>query len=160
MSKTDCDEVKTRLDGSSETWRCEVLALEPGRRAVLRYVLDRDREVGASGLVLRSGTVTIAHYWSDRPFNVYHWTLGPTTVAYYANVAESLEISPTRVAYLDLAIDVLVRPSGAVDILDEDEVPVDLQPGHRKTIADALEQITANPRGLIKEIEDASRPFR
>ena len=153
-------EVKTRLDGSVERWVCELLALEPDRTATLRYTIGGERAVGGTGLVLTAGTVTLAHYWIDRPFNVYHWLAADRTLAYYASVVEPVEIDAERVAYRDLAVDVLIRPSGQLEILDEDELPVDLAAADRKRIAEALEQIVANPKQLIREIEDLSRPFR
>jgi len=146
-------ERKTRLDGSTEEYACEVLVLEPGRRAVLRYVLDRDRVIAGGALRLPKGAWTVGHYWSDRPYNVYHWLVDGRTLAYYCNVAAETEIDTERVAYLDLVVDVLVKPSGNADVLDEDELPDDLAPAHRIAIAKALEMIIANPRFLIREIE-------
>ena len=164
MSKTTrpdtITEEKTRLDGSRTAWTCDLLALTPGRRAVVRYVLEGDRALGGTDLVLRAGTVTLAHYWADRPYNVYHWLKEGRTVAYYCSVAETTELSAERIAYLDLAVDVLVHPSGALEILDEDELPADLDPRHRRTVADALERIMTAPRALIAEIERESAPFR
>lgn len=152
-------EVKTGLDGRVTEWRCDLLAMEPARRAVLRYVVEAERAVGASGLVLAAGTITIAHYWIDRPFNVYHWLEGGSTVAFYANVAEPLEISFERVAYRDLALDVLIRPSGSLEVLDEEELPADLAPRDRKTIAQAMELLVTNTRALVAEVESESRRY-
>ena len=55
-------ERKTRLDGSVSEFRCEPLVLEPGRSAVLRYVLDREWTIEGAGVALRPGHITIAHY--------------------------------------------------------------------------------------------------
>ena len=150
-------ERKTRLDGTVAEFACTLLAIEPGRRAVLRYVIDREWTIAESGITVRPGFVTIAHYWIDRPFNVYHWLDGAKTIAYYCNVAETTEISERVVAYTDLAIDVLVRPSGAIDILDEDEIPPDLEPRHRLTIAKALEVLVTDARRLVAEVERETR---
>ena len=150
-------ERKTRLDGTVAEFACTLLAIEPGRRAVLRYVIDREWKIGETGIVVRPGFVTIAHYWIDRPFNVYHWLDGPRTVAYYCNVAETTEIGEQLVAFTDLAIDVLLRPSGAIDVLDEDEIPPDLEPRHRLTIAKALEILVTDAKRLIAEIERETR---
>lgn len=150
-------ERKTRLDGTVAEFACTLLALEPGRRAVLRYVIDREWKIGETGIVVRPGFVTIAHYWIDRPFNVYHWLDGPRTVAYYCNVAETTEIGEQLVAFTDLAIDVLLRVSGAIDVLDEDEIPPDLEPRHRLTIAKALEILVTDAKRLIAEIERETR---
>jgi predicted RNA-binding protein associated with RNAse of E/G family len=150
-------EVKTRVDGTTAEYRCERLALEPGTRAVLRYVLEADRTVG--DVALPRGTVTIAHYWSDRPYNVYHWVDGTRTLGLYFSVCTDTHIEEGRVSYQDLAIDVLLKPSGAIDILDEDEVPVDLEPRKRRAIADALEALVTNPKRLAAEIERETRNY-
>ena len=60
-------ERKTRLDGRVSEYRCERLSLEVGRRAILRYVMDREWVIGDTGVVLRPGQITVAHYWNDRP---------------------------------------------------------------------------------------------
>ena len=148
-------ERKTRFDGSLQEFACRALVVEPGKRAIIRYDLDRDWHVG--GMIFPKGGYTAGHFWTDRPYNVYHWLEGGRTLAYYFNVGIVDEISEAHVAWRDLIIDVLVKPDGAIDILDEDEVPADLPAEHRRTIAQALEQIVTNPKRLIKEIERESR---
>ena len=150
-------ERKTRLDGSVSEYRCERLSLEVDRRAVLRYVMDRDWAIGDTGIVLRPGHITIAHYWTDRPYNVYHWLDGQKTIAYYCNVASDTIIREDIVGYLDLVIDVLVRPSGETIVLDEEELPPDLAPARRIHVARALESIASGPRRLTAEIERETR---
>jgi predicted RNA-binding protein associated with RNAse of E/G family len=150
-------ERKTRLDGSVSDYRCERLSLEVDRRAVLRYVMDRERVIGDTGIVLRPGQVTIAHYWTDRPYNVYHWLDGDRTIALYCNVASDTVIREDLVGYTDLVVDVLLRPSGETIVLDEEELPPDLAPARRIHIARALETIAAGPRRLVAEIERDTR---
>jgi predicted RNA-binding protein associated with RNAse of E/G family len=146
-------ERKTRLDGSTSDFTCEPLRLDPGKRAVLRYVSDREWVIANTDLRVPPGTVTVAHYWADRPYNVYHWLLAGRTLAYYCNVVGLTTIADGLVDYTDLVVDVLLRPSGAAEVLDEEELPVDLAPEHRLAIAKALEVIIANPRALMREIE-------
>ncbi len=148
-------ERKTRFDGTVQEFACRGLVIEPGKRAVIRYELDRDWHVG--GMVFPKGGYTAGHFWADRPYNVYHWLKDGKTLAYYFNVGLVDEISETQVAWRDLIIDVLVKPDGAIDILDEDELPPDLAPEHRGTIARALEQIMTNPKRLVAEIERETR---
>jgi predicted RNA-binding protein associated with RNAse of E/G family len=149
-------ERKTRLDGTTTEFVCEPIVLEPRRRAVLRYVSDREWAVADTDVRVPAGAVTVAHYWSDRPYNVYHWLVGGRTLAYYCNIVTDTRIEPELVAYTDLVVDVLLRPSGAADVLDEDELPQDLAPAHRLAIANALEVLIANPRFLIRKIEQAT----
>jgi predicted RNA-binding protein associated with RNAse of E/G family len=148
-------ERKTRFDGTVEEFACRGLLVEPGKRAVIRYDFERDWTV--SGIRLPKGGYTAGHFWSDRPYNVYHWLDAGRTLGFYFNVGLVDEISETQVVWRDLIIDVLVKPDGAIDILDEDEVPADLPAEHRRTIAQALEQIVTNPKRLVAEIERESR---
>jgi predicted RNA-binding protein associated with RNAse of E/G family len=149
-------ERKTRLDGTMSEFVCERIVLEPSRRAVLRYVSDREWAVADTDVRVPLGAVTVAHYWTDRPYNVYHWLVDGRTLAYYCNIVTDTRIEPDLVAYTDLVVDVLLRPSGAADVLDEDELPPDLAPAHRLAIAKALEVLIANPRFLMREIEQAT----
>jgi predicted RNA-binding protein associated with RNAse of E/G family len=150
-------ERKTRLDGTVSEYRCERLSLEIDRRAVLRYAIDREWVIGDTGIVLRPGHITIGHYWSDRPYNVYHWLDGDRTIAYYCNVATDTVIHEDLVGYTDLVVDVLLRPSGETIVLDEEELPPDLAPARRIVIARALEAIASGPRRLIAEVERETR---
>lgn len=149
-------ERKIRLDGSAEEFVCDVLALDPGRHAVLRYELDRDWDV-AGTIVIPKGALTVSHYWADRPYNVYHWVRDGRTLALYVNVADRTEVRPELVSYRDLVVDVLLRPGGAIEILDEDELPTDLEPAARRSIADALEVVVTGARRLTQEIERETR---
>ncbi|MEO8632868.1 MAG: DUF402 domain-containing protein [Chloroflexota bacterium] len=157
QTSTTIIERKTRLDGSVSDYRCERLSLDVDRRAVLRYVMDREWVIGETGIVLHPGYITVAHYWSDRPYNVYHWLDGTRTIAYYCNVATDTLIREDLVGYTDLVVDVLLRPSGETIVLDEEELPPDLPPPQRIVIARALESIAAGPRRLAQEIERETR---
>jgi predicted RNA-binding protein associated with RNAse of E/G family len=151
-------ERKRRLDGSVVEFRCELLTLEPGKRAVLRYVIPSERRLEGTDLTLLPGTVTIAHYWTDRSYNVYAWLKDGTALGYYCSIADETEIAAGRVEYLDLVVDVLIDPRGSATVLDEHELPADLEPRHRRTISRTLEDLTSGTRRLVAEIERATRP--
>ena len=150
-------ERKTRLDGSVVEYACEALVVEPGRRAVVRYVADQDRPLAGTGLVLHKGTVTVGHFWTDRPYNVYHWLERGRTVALYVSIATDTTIDPETIAYRDLVVDVLIRTSGAIEILDEDELPPSIEPRDRLAIAKTLETCVTEARRLTAEIERETR---
>src|SRR5690242_16146079 len=102
QTRATITERKTRLDGTVDDYVCEQLHLEVGRRAVLRYVLDREWVIAGGVLRVPKGAETIGHYWIDRPYNVYHWRHEGRTLAYYCNVVAGTEISAERVGYQDL----------------------------------------------------------
>lgn len=159
MDRQTVIERKTRLDGSVEEFVCERLLLEVGRRAVLRYELLEDWDVAGTILIPR-GTFTISHYWAERPYNVYHWVHQGRTLALYINIADHTVIADGLVAYRDLVVDVLLRPSGAIEILDEEDLPTNLEPAARRSIADATEVVVTGAKRLSLEIEQESRRYR
>jgi predicted RNA-binding protein associated with RNAse of E/G family len=150
-------ERKTRLDGSVVEYACESLAIAPGKHAVVRYVTDRDRALEGTDLVLRAGTVTVGHFWVDRPYNVYHWIERGKTIGFYISIATDTTIDDATIAYTDLVVDVLLRPSGAIEILDEEELPDSLEPRYRIAIAKGLEACITEGRRLSAEIERETR---
>jgi len=152
-------ERKRGLDGSVAEFACTGLAIDPGRSAVLGYTVGRDWTVAGGVITVPAGAVTIGHFWADRPYNVYHWLVDGRTLAYYVNASAAPRITPDTVEWLDLAVDILVRPDASFLVLDEDEIPPDLDPVHRRTIARALEAVVTSPRGFAREIESASRPY-
>ncbi|MDQ2913231.1 MAG: DUF402 domain-containing protein [Chloroflexota bacterium] len=157
QTRAPITERKTRLDGSVVEYVCETLVVEAGRRAVVRYVSEQDRPIEGTAVVLRKGTVTVGHFWTDRPYNVYHWLDGGRTVALYVNIATDTTIDTGTIAYRDLVVDVLIRPSGAIEILDEDELPPSIEPRYRLAIAKALETCVTEARRLTAEIERETR---
>jgi len=157
QTRATITERKTRLDGSIVEYACEPLVIEEGRRALVRYVSDQDRPIDGTDLVLRKGTVTVGHFWTDRPYNVYHWLEGGRTVGLYVNIATDTTIEPATIAYRDLVVDVLIRPSGAIEILDEDELPPSIEPRYRLAISKAIETCVTEGRRLTAEIERETR---
>jgi predicted RNA-binding protein associated with RNAse of E/G family len=157
QTRATITERKTRLDGSLIEYACEPLVVEEGRRALVRYVTERDRPLEGTDLVLRKGTVTVGHFWTDRPYNVYHWLDRGKTVALYVSIATDTTITAAAIDYRDLVVDVLIRPSGALEILDEDELPPTIEPRDRLAIAKALETCITEGRRLTAEIERETR---
>lgn len=159
MSEGGIIERKRLLDGTFVEFPCEPLLVAPPSRAVLRYVIENDRALPGTDLKLAAGTITIAHYWADRPYNVYHWMNDGHTVAYYCNVVDSTSISADLVSYLDLAVDVLIDLKGNALVLDEDELPTDLAPPLRLTVARALDQLSGQSKRIAAEVERESLRF-
>ncbi len=119
----------------------------------MRYVTDREWRISGAGVTVPVGTVTVGHFWVDRPYNVYHWLVGGRTLAYYCNVATDTVIAADLITHLDLTVDILIRPSGEAVVLDEDELPDDLAPPFRLVIARAREALLADPRRLARDVE-------
>ena len=152
-------ERKRRLDGTQVDFQCERRIVEPGVRAVVRFVTTSERRLEGTDLTLRPGTVTVGHFRADRPYTVYAFASDGAILGYYCSIVDELSIGDDRVEYLDLVVDVLIDSRGGATVLDEDELPADLEPRHRATINKALEELTGNTRRLIAEIERETRRF-
>jgi uncharacterized protein len=147
-------EVKRTLDGVVHTFPCTAVETTPVR-AVLRYTLPRPGRV--ADLTLPAGTLTLAYYWVDRPYNVYHW-LSPEgeTLAYYFNLSGPVHVTDDRVDWEDLAVDVLVTPDRRVRVLDEDQIPPDAV-GRSGEIARARDRVLRDWEQVVREIHATSR---
>lgn len=180
-----CIERKIRLSGEEISYECELLSLGE-RHGIVRYVIDADRSV--DGVRLPAGTVTLALYFADRPYNLYYWiapraaaagakpgaetsgraadrsTIGEhdpwsRDIAYYFNIADPVELSKESIAYRDLVVDVLVLPDGSTRVLDEAELPENLDPGLRRRIAAVRDEILLQRSEIIAEARELLRPF-
>jgi hypothetical protein len=150
-------ELKRTLDGREKRFHCRLIEGD-ARQAVVLFVAPAAMQV--HGVDLPAGTVTFGHFWTDRAYNVYHW-LDPrgATIGFYFNLSDStvIDVAEQRLEWRDLTLDVLATPAGRLEVLDEHELPVDLDPGLRARITAATEVILADPGALMSEIEARSR---
>ncbi len=153
----DVLEVKRTLDGAVRTFPCQAAELT-GERAVLLYTLSRPGRV--ADLVLPAGTLTVAYFWRDRPYNVYHWIApGGDTLGYYFNLSGPIHISHDRVEWDDLEVDVLVTPDQRVRVLDEDRIPASAS-GRLEEIARARDRVLGEYARVVPEVQAASERLR
>ena len=110
------------------------------------------------GVELPAGTVTFGHFWTDRLYNVYHW-LDPRgqTVGFYFNLSDSTIIGEGRLEWRDLTLDILVTPAGRLEVLDEDELPLDLDDALRARIEQARASLLSELPLVTAEVEQRSR---
>jgi predicted RNA-binding protein associated with RNAse of E/G family len=150
-------EIKRTLGGSVQVFPCVAAEVTP-RRAVLLYTVTNARRVAT--LDLPPGTTTIAYYWVDRPYNLYHW-VSPAgeTLAWYFNVSGPVRISERPVEWQDLEVDVLVTPDLRYQVLDEDRLPEALGEAQRTAIAAARARILKEYADVVREVAAASHDF-
>lgn len=148
---TPCLEKKLTLSGDVQTYSCELVSLRDGV-GILRYVIDREYDV--AGYRLAPGDVTLAVYWEGRPYTLYVWfRKGRRDRAWYFNIADSVALAPREFTWRDLAVDILVDGSGGVQVLDEHELPPDLEPDLAGYIAAARDHVLAHCGDILKEAE-------
>jgi hypothetical protein len=148
----DILERKLSLDGRRKEFRCRLVEMTPSGAVVL-FVAAGSYQV--ADLTLPPGTVTLGHFWTDRAYNVYHWlTPEGRTIAHYVNIAADIRIDQTEIAWRDLAVDLLWRPGGTKpEVLDEAELPADLDLGLRAHIGAATRAALAAAPAVVGELE-------
>ena len=154
MTPARITEVKTTLTGRVDRFVCDVAERSPGD-VVVRYRLPAARTV--HGVDLPAGTETVGYFWTDRPYNLYHW-VGPDgrTLAHYFNVGDVTRLTADLLEWHDLAVDVLATPDGGVRVLDEEELPADLDPRVRRYVEQARDSVLGDLPRLIAESESRS----
>ena len=145
-------EVKRTVFGSEKRFQCAVLRHD-GSHVVVLFVAPEAMCV--HGIDLPAGTVTFGHFWTDRPYNVYHW-LNPrtgATIGHYVNLSAHTCLSEDLLEWLDLIVDILVVPGRDPAVLDEDEVPAEADYALRSRIAQAKEAVLRDQARWLAEVE-------
>ena len=155
MSAATITEIKHTLVGERKTFECELLRRAPGE-AVIIYRMPRD--VQLEDILLRSGTLSLGYFWQDRPYNAYHWIdEAQDSVALYFNISDRTRIGEQSIEWRDLAVDILISPDGRCRVLDEDELPADLDDGLRGYIETARDELCRQPLSLLGEYDKLTR---
>lgn len=151
-------EIKVTLTGERQEFICQLLDRSDAH-AVLLYSLRQARHV--ADLALPRGTVTYAYYWTDRPYNVYHWVAPDgRTLGYYINLSDQIIIRRGEVKWRDLAVDLLCSADGSrVQLLDErelDRLPSEL----RAQIDSARSHVLRHRDEILTEVAAATQHLR
>ncbi|MFS8084174.1 MAG: DUF402 domain-containing protein [Acidobacteriota bacterium] len=110
-----------KYDGAEYRRWNAVLARKEGSLLVLNAEFDDDVQHELLGEIKR-GTRTIEYYWLDRWYNVFRFlTEDNQTRLFYCNVNMPPTLKGNTLSYVDLDIDILVRPDFSYQVLDLDE---------------------------------------
>ena len=146
-------EIKTSLanPGRTQSFACDV-AMRRDDCLVVYYRMTQDYNL--HGIPLQAGNLTVGYFWFDRPYNLYHWIeCDGTTSAWYFNVGDVTSFNGSTLEWHDLAVDILATPSGRIDVLDEDELPADLDPALRSRIMHARDVVLGSLTELTREAD-------
>lgn len=137
-------EIKHLLNGGKRVYKCELIYKDRAS-GILKYVLERQYEV--SGLILPAKSVTYAFYWSARPYTLYRWYYNEKNIGNYFNIADRIELKDAEFSWRDLVVDILIQSEQEPVILDEHELPADIQ-------ASLLEYIHSATNFVLKSYKD------
>ncbi len=108
-----------------EVWRYsgKVLRHWPEQNALLLEAYFNRGDMDFHGIPFKRCDRFLELYYSDRWYNIdeLHDRDDGRLKGWYCNVCQPAEISDGQVAYVDLALDLLVFPDGSQLVLDEDE---------------------------------------
>lgn len=142
-----------RYDGSPK-FRYPADGLELGpRRWVVHGVFGPEIGPHSQRLDFYPGDHTVEFYTADRWYNVYAvFSPAGDPRGYYCNLATPPRRDGDEITYIDLDIDVLVRPDGGYVVLDEDEYAERVRrfgypPDVQASVAAALAELTAAVEG-------------
>lgn len=147
-------EVKQTLSGERHEFQCDLLHSDAGSAAVL-YRLPKSIQL--HGVALRQGDLSIGYFWESRCYNVYHFlSCAGETRAFYLNICDSTRIRADRIFWRDLVVDILITSAGEYRVLDESELPANLEPRLAQIIADTCESIALNREVLQQQWRQCS----
>jgi uncharacterized protein len=124
-----------------ETWRYTGEELRRWPNAVLLQALFNRDDLPFHGILLGRGDRFVEIFYADRWYNIFeiHDRDDNHLKGWYCNICLPAEIQNGQVAYVDLALDLLVFPDGRLLVLDEDEFEsLALEPNQRRQAQDAL----------------------
>ena len=148
-------EIKRTLAGAEKRFACRLIARDD-RSAVVLWVAPE--AMGVHGFDLPAGTISFGHFWTDRPYNVYQWLdPGGRILGYYFNIAGETRIGAEVIDWQDLVVDVLATPDGGLQVLDQDELPADLDGATRARIEAGLSAVLRAPAALMADLEARAR---
>ena len=144
-------EVKETLSGERKEFPCIACDVKQDE-AVILYKIPREGRV--EDLVLPAGSFSLGYFWATRPYNAYHWVSSKgKTIGLYINISDGARITPQQVVWRDLVVDVLVTPDGRCRVLDEDELPVEMDASLRQRIKVTQDELVSQHESLLAEIE-------
>jgi protein associated with RNAse G/E len=146
-----------KYDGSEyRHWNARIAQRE-GPMILLNAEFESDVQHQLLGDIPR-GTRTIEYYWLDRWYNIFQFLKDDGgTRLYYCNISTPAKFERGVLSYVDLDIDILVRPDLSYQLLDLEEFESN---GGRWNYSDETRrQALASVTALISMIEGHQFPF-
>jgi protein associated with RNAse G/E len=110
-----------KYDGSEYRRWSATIARREGPMIVLDAEFEYDVQHHLLGNI-RRGTPTIEYYWLDRWYNIFRFLEDDgKTRLYYCNINMPPAFEDGSLTYIDLDLDILVRPDYSYEVLDLDE---------------------------------------
>ncbi|RXZ79736.1 DUF402 domain-containing protein [Paenibacillaceae bacterium] len=151
MEEMQVLERSIKYDGKTTVYACQELRRADKQLVLLHTVRQAfSMQLDEQLVCIPAGSLTIAYYWEDRPYNAYYWVDSQGRyLGTYFNLVKNTRFTEDTVTFHDLIIDVMVLPSGVHDILDVDELPIPLANFENGTVLKDLQQLVQSLDDII-----------
>ena len=133
------------------SWEGELLAEGPAYRLVQAHFSGADA-VRVDKVTFRRDDLFLESYYTERWYNVFevHQGSSDQVKCWYINLSYPAHFTAESITWQDLALDLVVYPSGEYRLLDEDEFDaLPLEPAVRRRCMETVQEILSKP-DLIK----------
>ncbi|BCB02660.1 DUF402 domain-containing protein [Bacillus sp. KH172YL63] len=149
-------ERKVQYDGKVVEHDCRVLKADHGGLVLFHEIaVPFTMMANGESLTIPQGSYTIAHYWFDRPYNLYIWRdhKGGYLGSYF-NIVRNTTLHAGVISFEDLIVDVLVTSDGEVAVLDLNELPEPLQQFEKGDVYRALQELVESLDILLLQLRN------
>ena len=152
-------EYKKTYFGETEVFDCDLVSLDQNKGELI-VSFRPSVPLNFIGIEFPVGCVSYGYFWKDRNYNVYHWTNEKgETLLFYFNVSRDTRIQMDKVTWLDLIVDVLLKPRDTAKVLDEDEVPPNMHQTDLSIIRETKSELLNNLERITEELEIRTASF-
>ncbi|MCF7886364.1 MAG: DUF402 domain-containing protein [Candidatus Marinimicrobia bacterium] len=149
--KVNCKEIKKHFKGDHQEYDCQLLTINNGM-GILKYILEENHKV--VNVKLEPGDLTYGFYWEEQSYNLYKWKDPAGRLkGNYFNIADRIKLTKERFAWRDLILDILITPDNEVYVIDEDEIPNNINRRVKEYIYTGKRYILQNYPGIIAETD-------
>ena len=150
-------EEKMNYNGEIDRVKC-LLLRKTTNEVVLLYRISKIYKKNEFNLPL--GSFTIAYYYFNKPYNLYHW-ISPQgeSIGYYFNIVKDVKMNNNILFYKDLIVDILVDNNLDHHILDLDELPYPLELFENGKVKLNIDEFLLNKKKKIDYFREQSKKF-
>jgi uncharacterized protein len=150
-------EFKKTYFGETKVFECRLIERKRDEVVILYQISAPAKFVGVS---FHSGSKSYGYYWTKRNYNIYHWVDNhKKTIVFYFNISRNTKILERSVEWNDMIVDVAVFPDGKTMILDEDEIPKNMDSNDLKLIENTKHEIFSSLEEIVTQLEERTRSF-
>lgn len=127
-----------------ETWRYQGIVVNNlGNEITIEAKFNRE-DFLLHGVLLKKGDTFVETYYNDRWYNIFamYDRDDGQLKGWYCNISFPAQLAVNQISYVDLALDLLVKPGGEQLVLDEDEfLDLDIDENERSKARQALTEL-------------------